>query len=254
MTEVSRREFLITSALAASAPLAACIARPMPVRTPHASLIPARETGTLVNDVHSQLNPTRVARIVKPATVADAQAAVSSAAAAGQSVAIAGGRHAMGGQQFGDGSVLVDTRDLGRVLAFDDDGGIISIQGGIQWPELVGYLNRVQDGRARQWGIYQKQTGADRLSIAGALSCNAHGRGLTLKPIVDQVIAFDLVGPDGELRTCSRDQNAELFRMAIGGYGLFGIIARVELKLRPRVKVRRVVAIGETANIPERFE
>ena len=254
MTEVSRREFLITSALAASAPLAACIARPMPVRTPHASLIPARETGTLVNDVHSQLNPTRVARIVKPATVADVQAAVSSAAAAGQSVAIAGGRHAMGGQQFGDGSVLVDTRDLGRVLAFDEDRGIITVEGGIQWPALIEYLNRTQEGRPRQWGIYQKQTGADRLSMAGALSCNAHGRGLTLKPIVGQVVAFDLIGADGELRTCSRTRHADLFRLAIGGYGLFGIITRVELQLRPRVKVRRVVALGETAGIAERFE
>jgi hypothetical protein len=37
------------------------------------------------------------------------------------------------------------------------------------------------------------------LSIAGALSCNCHGRGLNLKPIVDQVQAFDLIGPDGEV-------------------------------------------------------
>jgi hypothetical protein len=77
---------------------------------------------------------------------------------------------------------------------------------------------------------------------------------LNLKPIVDQVIAFDLLGPDAEVRTCSRTQHAELFRLAIGGYGLFGPITRVDLKLRPRVKVRRVVTIGETANIIERFE
>ena len=82
------------------------------------------------------------------------------------------------------------------------------------------------------------------MSLAGALSCNAHGRGLNLKPIVQQVEAFDLLGPDGELRTCSRRANPELFRLAIGGYGLFGIITRVELRLRPRVKVRRVVELG----------
>ena len=254
MTELNRREFLATSALAVSAPLAACIARPMPVRTPNASLIPARETGTLVNDVHSQLNATRVARIIKPATVADLQAAVAGAASTGQPVAIAGGRHAMGGQQFAEGAVLVDTRDLDHVLAFDDERGIITLEGGIQWPALVDHLNRVQEGRSRQWGIYQKQTGADRLSIAGALSCNAHGRGLTLKPIVDQVVAFDLIGADGELRTCSRREHADLFRLAIGGYGLFGIITRVQLRLRPRVKVRRVVVLGETEGIAERFE
>ena len=82
------------------------------------------------------------------------------------------------------------------------------------------------------------QTGADRLSLAGALACNAHGRGLSLKPIVDQVEAFDLMDPNGEVRTCSRGMNADVFRLAIGGYGLFGVITRVTLRLRPRVKVR----------------
>lgn len=254
MTDLNRRDFLKASSALAAAPLAACVARPIAVRSPYASLIPDREPGTLVNDVHSQLNLTRVDRIVKPRDVAELQEAIASARSAGKSVSIAGGRHAMGGQQFGEANVLVDTRDLNRVLAFDPERGTITVEGGIQWPQLLDHLNRVQDGRDRQWGIYQKQTGADRLSIAGALSCNAHGRGLNLKPIVQQVEEFDLVDPSGEIRTCSRDSDADLFRVAIGGYGLFGVITRVRLKLRPRVKVRRVVELEQTAGIMERFE
>ena len=41
---------------------------------------------------------------------------------------------------------------------------------------------------------------------------------------------------DGELHTCSRTENAELFRLAIGGYGLFGVVTRVRLRLMPRTK------------------
>lgn len=160
----------------------------------------------------------------------------------------------MGGQQFGEATVLVDTRALNRVVAFDSDRGLITVEGGMQWPGLIVHLNHVQDGTARQWGIYQKQTGADRLSIGGALACNAHGRGLNLGPIIQQVDRFDLVGPDGEARTCSRTENVELFRLAIGGYGLFGVISRVQLRLRPRVKVRRVVELGEIVDIIDRFE
>ena len=254
MPDLNRRDFLKASSVLAAAPLAACVARPIAVRSPYASVIPERETGTVVNDVHSQLNPTRVDRIVKPRDVADVQEAIASARAAGKSVSIAGGRHAMGGQQFGEANVLIDTRNLNRVIGFDAARGTITVEGGIQWPQLLDYLNREQDGREAQWGIYQKQTGADRLSIAGALSCNAHGRGLNLKPIVQQVEEFDLVGPTGEIRTCSRENNADLFRVAIGGYGLFGVITRVRLALRPRVKVRRVVALEETARIMDRFE
>ena len=105
MTDLDRRDFLKASCALAAAPLAACIARPLAVRSPYASLIPERESGTLVNDVHSQLNPTRVDRIVKARDVADVQQAIASARAEGKSVSIAGGRHAMGGQQFGVANV-----------------------------------------------------------------------------------------------------------------------------------------------------
>ena len=251
MSPFNRRDFL-SAALAL--PFAGCIARPLPVTSPYASGIPDREAGTLVNDIHSQLNATRVAEIVKPRSVTELRAAVATARASGQSVSIAGGRHAMGGQQFGEANLLVDTRDMNRVLEFDGENGTITVEGGIQWPQLLEYLNSAQAGRARQWGIYQKQTGADRLSIAGALSCNAHGRGLALAPIVQQVERFDLVDARGDVRTCSRQENAEWFKLAIGGYGLFGIITRVQLKLRPRVKVRRVVELGEMSGIMRRFD
>jgi FAD/FMN-containing dehydrogenase len=250
LRKLDRRTFVA----AAAAPLAACVARPMRVGNPYGSLIPEHDSGTVVNDLHSQLNATRVAQIVKPPTASALADAVGEAARAGRAVSIAGGRHAMGGQQFGEDNILIDTRDLNHVIDFDTDAGTVTVEGGIQWPQLIEFLNREQTERDLQWGIYQKQTGADRLSLAGALSCNAHGRGLNLKPIVDQVVAFDIVDASGTVRTCSRTTNRELFALAIGGYGLFGPIVRITLRLRPRVKVRRVVALGETADIMQRFD
>jgi FAD/FMN-containing dehydrogenase len=220
----------------------------MPVRPVYRSLIPHDTSQTLVNDVHSQLNSTRVARIVGPSSVDELAATIADAQTAGHAVAVAGGRHAMGGQQFAEDAVLVDTRQMNRVLGLDEDRGIVTVEAGIQWPELIARL------QSTRWGIVQKQTGADRLSLAGALSANAHGRGLALKPIIDQVESFDLVDARGNVRTCSREGNPDLFRLAIGGYGLFGIIARVQLRLRPRLKVRRVVALAETEGIIDRFE
>ena len=255
VVDYDRRRFLKTSCAAlASLPAAACMARPLPVRSPYASGIPDRLLGTTVNDVHSQLNRTQVDAIVRPERIEELQAAVLQAKTQGKAISVAGGRHAMGGQQFAERTLLVDTRSLNRVVAFDAERGIINVEGGIQWPQLLEYLNRTQQGGDRPWGIYQKQTGADRLSLAGALSCNAHGRGLTLKPIVQQVEAFDVLDANGEVRTCSRRVHPDLFSLAIGGYGLFGIITRVELRLRPRVKVRRVVELGQTSTIIDRFE
>jgi FAD/FMN-containing dehydrogenase len=227
---------------------------PMPAGSPDRSTIPACDAGTIVNDVHSQLNETRVAAIVQPRSIEELGAVVTAAARAGQSISIAGGRHSMGGQQFGTGSVLVDTRALDRVIAFDDGGGRVTVEGGIQWPALLGFLDRAQARSPRPWGIYQKQTGADRLSLGGALSSNVHGRGLRLKPIVDQVESFDLMRHSGDVVRCSRTEHPDLFRLAIGGYGLFGIITRVTLRLRPRVKVRRVVRLAQTADVTGLFD
>jgi FAD/FMN-containing dehydrogenase len=194
-----------------------------------------------VNDIHARLNPTRVHRIERPQTTAEVVVAVRRAALEGRPVAISGGRHAMGGQQFATDAVQLDMSALDRVIDFDSVAGEVEAEAGIQWPALVEWLHAAQENAAHQWGIAQKQTGADRLSLGGALAANIHGRGLQLKPIVEQVAAFTIVDPAGNLRRCSRAENADLFRLAIGGYGLFGPITSVRLKLVPRRKVERVV-------------
>lgn len=162
--------------------------------------------------------------------------------------------HAMGGQQFGEGSILFDMTSMNRVLDFDAERGIVEVEGGIEWPQLIEYLNKSQEGREKQWGIVQKQTGADRLSIGGALASNVHGRGLKLKPIIDRVESFTLMNHTGENLLCSRDQNSELFRLVIGGYGLFGIVTSVKLRLWERKKVQRIVEIRDSKNIMQAFE
>ena len=209
---------------------------------------------TTVNDIHSELNESRAAEIVEVGDVTDVQRAISGAAVRHLPVAIAGGRHAMGGQQFCDGGVLLDTRRLDRVIAFDRDRGVVEVGAGIQWPALIEQLATAQSGSPRPWGIAQKQTGADRLSLGGALSANVHGRGLTRRPIVADVESLVIVGPDGEARTCSREENAELFRLAIGGYGLFGCITSLRLRLVPRHTVERIVEVRTLEELMPLFE
>src|SRR5262249_20241013 len=69
--------------------------------------------------LHGQLSSSRVARVVQPARVEDVQRELEAARGQGRGVSIAGGRHAMGGQQFGQGTVLLDMTAMNRVLRFD---------------------------------------------------------------------------------------------------------------------------------------
>jgi FAD/FMN-containing dehydrogenase len=208
----------------------------------------------LVNDIHSQLNPTHVNRILKPESIGDLQAAVRTAKAAGKPLSIAGGRHAMGGQQFGTDMILVDMTGLNQIVSFDPQSGLAEVQAGAFWPEFIrAYLQR-QQGASRRWGLAQKQTGADNISLGGTLAANAHGRGLSMQPFVSNIESFKLVDADGNLVQCSRQQNSELFRLAIGGYGLFGVVSTVTLRLVPRQKIERVVEVRGVDGLMDAFQ
>ncbi len=209
---------------------------------------------TTVNDTHSELNATVVGGTIVVESVPALQHIVRSAASAGLRISIAGARHAMGGQQFGTGTILLDTTRLSRVLEMDSERGLVVVEAGIDWPRLVNHLLWAGAGQPQQWGIIQKQTGADRLTIGGALAANIHGRGLRLRPFIGDVESFDLVDHTGTLVTCNRSSNPELFALAIGGYGLFGVIVRVTLRLVRRHKLERRVTMVAVENLPELFE
>jgi FAD/FMN-containing dehydrogenase len=207
-----------------------------------------------LNDVHSKLNPTRARECVEVCSAGDVLVGLERARKLGLPVSVCGGRHAMGGQQFASGGLVLDMNGLDRVLNFDPDTGQIEVEAGIQWPQLLREYQAMQEGRKRQWGIRQKQTGADRLSIGGAVAANIHGRVLDDGPLVEDIVALRIVDPEGRLLTLSRTENADLFRLVIGGYGLFGVIISVTLQLVPRQKLMRVVEIRELEEIIEAMQ
>ncbi len=76
-----------------------------------------------------------------------------------------------------------------------------------------------------------------------------------MPPIVHDVESFTLIDARGASVLCSRTANAELFSLAIGGYGLFGVIVTITLRLCPRVALRRVarvIDIDDAANAARR--
>ena len=239
--KLSRRTFLKSASVLSLGASVGCVP------------VSRRKRPEFVNDVHTQLNPTYVRNVQYVDSLEAVRETIKRAHDSGRSVSVAGGRHAAGGQQFSTDDELIDTRDLRRVLDFDREAGTIEFEAGIQWPEVLAFLQQTQQNQASAWTIAQKQTGTDRLSIGGALASNVHGRGLRLPPIISNVDSFVLVDAEGDLHRCSRTENVDLFRLVIGGYGLFGFVYSVKLRLVPRVKVERVVAMMNAEELPEAF-
>src|SRR5205809_525308 len=226
--------------------LAASLAAAAPSAWPQsASKAKPKPEGVVVNDVHAQLSSALVWKIVEPDSVEGVRAAFALAKKEKRAVSIAGGRSAMGGQEFGAENVLIDVRKLSKVIDFDAERGLIEVESGVQWPRLYDFLAAGQTGRERQWTFAQKPADIDRVTIGGSLSANIHGRGLAMAPFVSDVEAFKLLDHRGELVSCSRTENTELFKLACGGYGLFGVIYSVTLLLLPRRKLERVVDVRD---------
>jgi FAD/FMN-containing dehydrogenase len=221
--------------------------------TPFGAAVANSAEQVFVNDVHSRLNATRVERVEAPASIAELEGVMRRAADERRPVCVAGGRHAMGAQQFATGAVLLDIRKLDRILGFDPVRGQVEVQAGIQWPALIAELHRLQPSSDAPWAIAQKQTGADRLSIGGAVAANIHGRGLTMRPFIADLESLVLLDVNGELKRVSRTEHPQLFRLVVGGYGLFGVVASVTLRLTPRRTLRRVVEIITVDSLMEAF-
>jgi len=214
------------------------------------STLPSRGQGVVLNDIHSRLNATSVEKVICPESTEDVVKVIEQAKKERKAVSISGGRHAMGGQQFGKDTIHISTVKMDDVLSFDRDKGIVRVEAGITWPKLIEYLNKEQEGHWPQWTIRQKQSGADNLTIGGALSANAHSRAVKMKPMISDVESFTLVDAEGKVLNVSRSENSELFKFVIGGYGLFGVIATVDLRLQHRTKLERTVEVIPIEELP----
>ncbi|MEO9781758.1 MAG: FAD-binding oxidoreductase [Sedimentitalea sp.] len=154
--------------------------------------------------------------------IADIRAELAEARSAGRCVNVGAARHSMGGQ------------------AIPRDGHAITLNNGLVEPEVANRIMRVHAGA--RWsdviaatdpiglGPRVMQSNND-FGIAATFCVNAHGWPVKEGPMGSTVRSFDMILPDGDLVTCSRSENADLFGMTMGGYGLTGIITQMDVEL-----------------------
>jgi FAD/FMN-containing dehydrogenase len=109
-------------------------------------------------------------------------------------------------------------------MDLDTINDILTIGSGALWEDAIKYL----DNYGKSVAIMQAFSS---FSIGGSISVNGHGWQKDLPPIAESVISFTLLTHDGDVITCSRQENVALFKLVIGGYGLFGVILDIKLKV-----------------------
>lgn len=221
------------------------LARPVYHLTRAARLHAPREIVTPAGyvDDASRLNRTRVAEVVPVA--ADAAAAESQlrnlllrARTERLKVSIGGARHTMGGHTIAPNGIVIDMTTF-RGMSLSADSAWLLVRAGTRWSEVIPFLDR----HGRSLRVMQSN---NTFTVGGSLSANAHGWQHDHAPMVSTVRELRVMTPDGVITHSSRTENRELFRLVVGGYGLFGIILDAELQTVPNelYRVRRYETTG----------
>jgi L-gulono-1,4-lactone dehydrogenase len=164
-------------------------------------------------------------RELTPRSAAEVAAAVTGAARDGLTVRMTGSGHSFTPVAATDG-VLLRPDGLRAVRSVDPAAGLVTVEAGCQLRVLNEYL-RGQGLALQNMGDIQEQT------AAGAIQTGTHGTGRDLGGIAAQVTGLELVRGDGELVSCSAEQDGKLFQAARIGLGALGVLTAVTFRVVP---------------------
>lgn len=136
-----------------------------------------------------------------------------------------------GGRSYGDSALnerlTVSMRGFNRMLDFDTEAGVLTLEAGVTLEEVIltalprGYFPMVTPGT--KFG-----------TIGGLIAADVHGKNHhAAGSFGDHVLWLDLMTAEGEILRCSPEENADLFRLTIGGMGLTGVTLRAAIRLQP---------------------
>ncbi|MBB1608545.1 MULTISPECIES: FAD-binding oxidoreductase [unclassified Pseudomonas] len=151
------------------------------------------------------------------------------------------------GRSYGDSCLavsgeLLQTRQLDRFLSADWEQGVIRAEAGVTLAEVLEV--------AIPHGWFLPVTpGTKFVTLGGAVANDVHGKNHHVRGTFGcHVRCFALQRSDlTEPLACSARDNSELFHASIGGLGLTGVIAWVELQLMP-------IASSQIDSITVRFD
>ena len=181
------------------------------------------QRGGTINDA-SCLNRTPIRGIVEVRHADDVRNALAFARQHRLRVSIAGVRHSQGGQAFAKNAVVLDMRGFNRIT-LDEPAAVVRVESGASWHEI-------QKAIHPKWAVKSMQS-TDIFTVGGSISVNAHGMDHRSGSVGRTVRSMRVMLPDGTLRNVSRTEDARLFNLVVGGYGLFGVILDVELDIVP---------------------
>ncbi|WP_172331159.1 FAD-binding oxidoreductase [Mangrovicoccus sp. HB161399] len=167
--------------------------------------------------------------IIHAACETDVIAALDFAQAQKLKVTARSGGHSTAGYSSND-QIVIDTSRIDHVLV-DPVHRTARVGAGT----IFHKLNRVLD----HYSLHVPGGGCETVAVAGYMQGGGYGFTSRIFGLnCDNVLSLRMVTPDGQIRRCNREENADLFWAARGGTGnQFGVLTEIEYRLVPLEEV-----------------
>lgn len=166
--------------------------------------------------------PALIARCVG---VADVRQAVDFARSHHLLVSVRGGGHSFPGTCVAANGLVIDLSQMHSVRV-DPVRRTARAEGGTKWGD---FDRETQVFGLASTGGTNYDTGIAGLTLGGGIGWLGGKHGLAC----DNLLSVDIVTADGQLRTASAEENADLFWAVRGGGGNFGVVTSFEYQLYP---------------------
>jgi FAD/FMN-containing dehydrogenase len=164
------------------------------------------------------------ALVLQPTSAAHVVAAVGFARDHGLLLSIKGGGHNMAGTSIAERGLTLDMSRM-RDVTVDPDARLAQVGPGC----LLQDVDRATQahGLATPLGSFNSEVGVAGLTLGGGLGYLTRRFGWA----ADNLEEVEIVTADGQIRTASREENADLFWALRGGGGNFGVVTRFTFRL-----------------------
>lgn len=210
---------------------------------------PTRSTPPLFLNDASELSATPIHIHTRPQAHGDAlieafRTELRTAQAENRPVCVSAARHSMGAQSIPRDGHAITVDDA--TVEPDTERGTYRVNGGARWRDVIAALDPLGFSPAVM------QSNHD-FGVAATFSVNAHGWPVPYGPMGATVRNIRMVLPSGDLVTASRTENTDLFNLAVGGYGLAGLIVDMEVDMVPNQRLSPAFTPMPAADFPAAF-
>lgn len=189
----------------------------------------AQVEGSILDDA-SELMPTKIYKHVTLNSGLDTdytnrlRALLAEAVDNDRPFAASTARHSMGGHSLPEQGLALTLSQ--KWIEPDTTAKTYRVTAGTRWSTVIDELDKIGFSPA----VMQSN---NDFGVASTFSVNAHGWPVPFGPMGSTVRSLRLMQLDGNVLKCSRETNSDLFALAMGGYGLVGLITDLELDMVP---------------------